>query len=344
MPLPLLCCSSMRSRFHVRRRAAGALTLAAVSFIAACSSSNDASVRVTIPPGSSFGAAIDSLTRNGVISSPKLFGLYASSRGRDRDLKAGTYVFESGMSWNGVLDALTRGKGLVQTVTIPEGFALTSIAPLLGKALSVPPESVMTAATDTALRHRLDVPTPTLEGYLFPDTYTFAEGTSPEEAVRMLVARFEQVWKPEWDARLQELTMSRHDVMTLASIIEKEARLAEERPVISAVYHNRLKLGMLLQADPTVQYALGKHVDRVLYKDLDVDSRYNTYKHVGLPPGPIASPGAASIKAALYPAKVPYLFFVAHPDGHHEFRQTFSEHTEARAQIRRDAPPRPSSR
>ena len=232
----------------------------------------------------------------------------------------------------------------MHTVTIPEGFSLTSIAQLIGRALSVPPESVMIAAGDTALRHRLDVPTPTLEGYLFPDTYTFAEGTSPAEAVRTLVARFEQVWKPEWDARLQKLTMSRHDIMTLASIIEKEARLAEERPVISAVYHNRLKIGMLLQADPTVQYALGKHVDRVLYRDLEVDSRYNTYKHVGLPPGPIASPGAASIEAALYPANVPYLYFVAHPDGHHEFRQTFSEHTEARAQIRRENPPRPASR
>jgi len=344
MPLPLPCCCSMHSRFHVRRRAAAALGIAALSVAAACSSSNERTVRVSIPPGSSFGAAIDSLDRAGVISSPKLFGLYASARGRDRDLKAGTYAFEPGTSWNGVLDALTRGKGLVHTVTIPEGFALTSIAPLLGKALSVPADSVMAAASDTALRRRLDVPTPTLEGYLFPDTYTFAEGTSPEEAVRMLVARFERVWKPEWDARLRELTMSRHDIMTLASIIEKEARLAEERPVISAVYHNRLRIGMALQADPTVQYALGRHVDRVLYKDLEVDSRYNTYKHVGLPPGPIASPGAASIEAALYPAKVPYLFFVAHPDGHHEFRQTFSEHTEARAQIRRETPPRPSSR
>ena len=344
MPLPLPCSCSMHSRSRVRRRAAAALALAALSITAACSSSNERTVRVSIPPGSSFGAAIDSLERAGVISWPKLFGLYASARGRDRDLKAGTYAFEPGTSWNGVLDALTRGKGLVHTVTIPEGFALTSIAPLLGKALSVPADSVMAAASDTALRNRLDVPTPTLEGYLFPDTYTFAEGTSPEEAVRMLVARFERVWKPEWDARLQELTMSRHDIMTLASIVEKEARLAEERPVISAVYHNRLRIGMALQADPTVQYALGRHVDRVLYKDLEVDSRYNTYKHVGLPPGPIASPGAASIEAALYPAKVPYLFFVAHPDGHHEFRQTFSEHTEARAQIRRETPRRPSSR
>jgi UPF0755 protein len=329
-------------RAGARLAAAGALVLSGL--IAACGSSNDRSVRVTVPPGSSFAAAVDSLARAGIISSPRIFRLYASARGRDRDLKAGTYVFEPGSSWNDVLDALTRGKGLVHTVTIPEGFALSSIAQTVGRALSVPPESIVSAAADSALRRRLDVPTPTLEGYLFPDTYTFAAGTSPQEVVRMLVARFERVWKPEWNARAQELAMSRHDILTLASIIEKEARLAEERPVISAVYHNRLKIGMLLQADPTVQYALGKHVDRVMYKDLEVDSRYNTYKHTGLPPGPIASPGAASIEAALYPASVPYLYFVAHPDGHHEFRQTFAEHTQARAQIRKENPPRSSSR
>lgn len=334
MPSPPPCCCSMRSRSHVRRAA-----VATLAVLAACSGSNTRTARVMIPAGSSFGTAVDSLARAGVVTSPRLFKMYASARGRDRALKAGTYAFKPGASWNDVLDALTRGKGLVHTVTIPEGFALSSIAPALGRALSVPPESVLVAATDSALRHKLDIPTPTLEGYLFPDTYTFADGTLPNEAVAMMVARFEQVWKPEWDARLQELAMSRHDIITLASIIEKEARLAEERPVISAVYHNRLKIRMPLQADPTVQYALGRHVDRVLFKDLEVDSRYNTYKYPGLPPGPIASPGAASIEAALYPASVPFLYFVAHPDGHHEFRQTFAEHTQARAQIRRESPP-----
>ena len=324
----------MRSRSHVRR-----LSIAALALAAACSGSNTRTARVMIPAGSSFGTAVDSLARAGVVSSPWAFKLYASVRRRDRALKAGTYAFAPGSSWNQVLDALTRGKGLVHTVTIPEGFALSSIASVVGRALSVPPESVLIAATDSALRNKLDIPTPTLEGYLFPDTYTFADGTPPNEAVQMMVARFEQVWNPEWNTRLQELAMSRHDVMTLASIIEKEARLAEERPVISAVYHNRLKIRMPLQADPTVQYALGRHVDRVLFKDLEIDSRYNTYKYPGLPPGPIASPGKASIEAALYPASVPFLYFVAHPDGHHEFRQTFSEHTQARAQIRRENPP-----
>jgi len=336
----------VRQRAPQRRVANAARVALAASLVvlAACGSPNTQRVRVTVPPGSTFGNAVDSLARARVISSPRLFRFYASARGRDRDLKAGTYVFEPGASWNDVLDALTRGKGLVHTVTIPEGFALATIAQTIGRAISVPPESILAAATDSALRQRLDVPTPTLEGYLFPDTYTFAAGTTHQEVVRLLVARFERVWKPEWTARLQTLAMSRHDVLTLASIIEKEARLAEERPIISAVYHNRLRIGMLLQADPTVQYALGKHVDRVLYKDLEVDSRYNTYKYAGLPPGPIASPGAASIEAALFPANVPYLYFVAHPDGHHEFRRTFSEHTEARAQIRRENPPRPSRR
>jgi UPF0755 protein len=263
----------MRSRSHVRR-----LSIAALALAAACSGSNTRTARVMIPAGSSFGTAVDSLARAGVVSSPWAFKLYESARRRDRALKAGTYAFAPGSSWNQVLDALTRGKGLVHTVTIPEGFALSSIASAVGRALSVPPESVLVAATDSALRNKLDIPTPTLEGYLFPDTYTFADGTTPDEAVQMMVARFEQVWKPEWNTRLQELAMSRHDVMTLASIIEKEARLAEERPVISAVYHNRLKIRMPLQADPTVQYALGRHVDRVLFKDLVIDSLYNTYK------------------------------------------------------------------
>ena len=130
--------------------------------------------------------------------------------------------------------------------------------------------------------------------------------------------------------------MSRHDIMSLAAIIEKEARLAEERPVISAVYHNRLKAGMPLQADPTVQYARGEHARRVLYRHLEVESPYNTYRNRGLPPGPIASPGIASIEAALYPADVPYRFFVAHPDGHHEFHVTFEGHAQARQRVQRE--------
>ena len=301
----------------------------------ACGGQGGAPVRVTIPPGSGLRAASDSLAHAGVIRSARLFRIYASFKRSDRDIKAGTYALHRGAGWAYVLDALRAGKGIVHVVTIPEGFSLSQIEPLLASKLSVPPESVSAAVRDTALLHQLDVPTPTLEGYLFPDTYTFTDGTTARGAVEAMVRRFEQVWKPEWTARLDTLHMSRNDVMALAAIVEKEAKLPQERPVIAAVYANRLKHGMLLQADPTVQYALGKHVARVYYKDLEVASPYNTYKNKGLPPGPVASPGKPSIEAALYPANVPYEFFVAFPDGHHEFRRDLAGHEQARIDARR---------
>lgn len=290
--------------------------------------------RVVIPSGATFRVAADSLARHGVIRFPRAFRAYASFTKRDRSIRAGTYEFRSSQGWGEILDMLGAGRGLVHTFTIPEGFALSAIAPIIARSLEVPVESVTVAMRDTALRHRLDIPTPTLEGYLFPDTYTFPPGATAREAVTAMVERFEAIWKPSWDSVARSMALTRNDVMALAAIIEKEARLPEERPVISAVYHNRLKIGMRLQADPTVQYALGRHVERVLYKDLEIDSRYNTYRYAGLPPGPIASPGAASIEAALFPADVPYLYFVAHPDGHHEFRRTFEEHTAAIRQVR----------
>lgn len=314
------------------RLAAGALSLA---LVVACAQPHGAPVRVVIPTGSSFRAATESLAHAGIIGSPRLFRLYAYADGHDRDIQAGTYLLQRGTGWSEVLDALTEGKGLVHTITIPEGYALRQIVPLLARTLKVPEDSVDAAVRDTALLRELDVPTPTLEGYLFPDTYTFPDGTTARAAVERMVRQFEQEWEPQWDQQLQQLKMNRNDVVTLASIIEREAKRAEERPVISAVYHNRLRLGMPLQADPTVQYALGHHTERVLYKDLDVDSPYNTYRHPGLPPGPIASPGRASIVAALYPANVPYLYFVAFPDGHHEFHVSYAEHTQTVREARR---------
>ena len=292
-------------------------------------------VRVVIPAGSSFAAATDSLASAGLIDNKPFFRAYAKLTRRDRSLKAGSYRFASDATWGQLLDALTRGRGVVATVTVPEGFALSAILPLLERTLSLSPDSLRAAVTDSAQRARVGARAGDLEGYLFPETYTFAEGASAREVVDAMVREFERRWKPEWNARLDALGMSRDEIVTLASIVEKEARIAEERPVIAAVYHNRLKRGMLLQADPTVQYARGEHAERVLYKHLEVDSRYNTYRYAGLPPGPIASPGEASLFAALHPANVPYLFFVAHPDGHHEFEVTFEGHTRARQEVRR---------
>ena len=320
-------------RARIRRLALGAL---GCFLLGACRSEPSAApVRVVIPQGATFRAATDSLARPGVIQAPRLFRLYAWATRRDRSIKAGTYALHPGTGWSELLDALTQGRGILRTVTIPEGYAVQAIVPLLARVLEVPLESVEAAVRDSALRHRLQIPTPTLEGYLFPETYSFSAGVSAQQAVEAMVRQFERTWKPEWTARLQELRMTRHQVVTLASIVEKEARLAAERPIIAAVYHNRLRSGMLLQADPTVQYARGQHTTRVLYRDLEIESPYNTYKYAGLPPGPIASPGAASLEATIYPANVPYRFFVAHPEGHHEFHVTFEGHTQARQEVQR---------
>jgi UPF0755 protein len=290
---------------------------------------------VIVPKGATFSAATDSLKKAGLIGSPVLFKLYARMKGADRANKPGTYLIKHSTPWADIISALHGGKGLVNTITIPEGFTLSQIVPLLAQTLSVPVDSVNAAVSDTAVINRLGLPAKNLEGYLFPDTYAFPDGTRARDAVGEMVKRFEREWKPEWTARLGPIGLKRHEVVTLASIVEREAKVATERPIIAGVYMNRLKANMLLQADPTVQYARGKHTPRVLLKDLEIDSPYNTYKYPGLPPGPIASPGGASLAAALFPADVPFLYFVAAPDGHHEFRKTLAEHEQAVRQFRK---------
>ena len=272
--------------------------------------------RVIIPKGASVRVAADSLAAHDVIGSTRLFRLFARLTGAETDIKPGTYQFAAGAGYRDVLDALVTGRGLMATVVIPEGFDVRDIAPVLAKALRVPEDSVRAAVTDTAWQRELDIPVPSLEGYLFPATYTFPEGTSAREAVNAMIERFLDVWKPEWDARLQAMSISRHDAITMASIVEKEARKAEERPLISAVYWNRVKKRMLLQADPTVQYALPQHVERVLYKDLDVESRYKTSNYAGHPSAPIPTPAESTKATAHAPSPVPPL----PPDPRHRVR------------------------
>ena len=306
------------------RRSVAAFVLVVV--IAGCGGTSAATARATIPPGATLRIAAESLSRAGLIGNPTLFRMYAKLRGGDRSIRPGTYQLRKDLGWKGILDAVNGGKGLVRTVTIPEGYSVSQVVRVVSTRLQVPVESVEAAVRDTAWRRRLDAPAATLDGYLFPDTYTVSEGASARDAISLMVKRFEQIWKPEWTARLDTVGLSRNDVMALASIVEKEAKVPEERPVIAGVYMNRLRAGMLLQADPTVQYALPVHQTRLLYKHLRVKSDYNTYIKKGLPPGPIASPGRPSIIAALYPAQVPYKYFVAFPDGHHEFRATVKQH------------------
>src|SRR3954471_1893511 len=338
--LPRFSCSTP-SMFRTELRAA----LAAGCFaLAACGQKPyGASTRVIIPRGASFADAADSLSKANLVGWRKVFRLYARVTGGDRNIKPGTYLLRHGTPWPSIISALHGGHGLVNTITIPEGYTVSQIVPLLARTLRVPVDSVEAAVRDTAQLAKLDIPTRTLEGYLFPDTYAFPIGTTARQAVNEMVYDFERRWKPEWDTKAATMSINRNDLVTMASIVEREARLPEERPVIAAVYYNRLKKGMLLQADPTIQYALGHHVGRVLYKDLTIDSPYNTYVHKGLPPGPVASPGVASLTAAANPANVPYLYFVASRDGHHEFRMTLEQHTNAIRQVRAAMPAKKST-
>ena len=329
----------------MRRLEARTAMVAMCALVAACAGEpHGAPVRVIVPRGASFGQAADSLAKSGVIGSEKLFTLYGRIIGGDRNIKPGTYLLKHGTPWSDIITALNGGHGLVNTITIPEGWTIAQITPALAKTLKVPADSVTAAVSDTALLARLDLPNHTLEGYLFPDTYAFPIGTTARQAVREMVYAFERRWRPAWDSAALAMKINRNDLVTMASIVEKEARVPEERPVIAAVYYNRLRRGMLLQADPTVQYALGHHVGRVLYKDLEIKSPYNTYVNKGLPPGPIASPGVASLAAAANPANVQYLYFVATPDGHHEFRMTLEQHTNAVRQVRAAMPKKTAPR
>jgi peptidoglycan lytic transglycosylase G len=307
-----------------------------VGVLAACGSSDGPRVTVTIPAGASLDAAIDSLTTNHVIAHPGMFRLYAALRGLGGSLKSGVYLLRQDESWADVVAALERGRGVEQRFTVREGLRLGEVAELAQARLGIPRDSFVAAAEDPDVLASLSVPngTASAEGYLFPTTYLLPARIGARELVRVMTHQFTQQWSPEWQGRLDTLSLSRHQLVTLASIVEAEVRYDPDRPFIAAVYSNRLKRGMRLEADPTVSYAYGRRLKRVWEKNLAVRSTYNTYLHAGLPPGPISQPGRASLVAALYPAEVPFLYFVAQPDGKHIFSTTFAEHEAAIVRVK----------
>lgn len=316
------------------RRAAALLAVAVV----ACSGQTraPATVRITIPPGATVRSAADSLAAHDVIRDRAVFQFYARLTGRNRALRAGTFQLPRGASYRELLEYLTTGRAIAyERLVIPEGLMLSEVAETVALELHIPAESVLVAARDSSLRAQLGVPTPTLEGYLYPSTYYVPAGANAHDVVRQMVAEFESRWHSEWTARADSLGMTRHDVVTLASIIEGEVRYPADRPYVSSVYHNRLRRGMRLQADPTVIYALGRR-RRLFERDYQRASRYNTYLHDGLPPGPINQPAAPSIHAALYPARTDFLYLVARADGQHVFSRTLREHLRAVADTRRE--------
>ncbi|HWN19035.1 MAG TPA: endolytic transglycosylase MltG [Gemmatimonadales bacterium] len=293
-----------------------------------------------LPAGASFSAVTDSLKAHGVITHPASFKLLARVRGVDRSVHSGVYEFPAGTSPLKVLTMLSRGQKAALRFTVPEGLTIPEVAALAREKLGIPPDSFVVAARDSsAATALLGTRMQSFEGFLRPETYLLPADIKARELVRVMAEGFKAEWTPAWDARLDTLKMTRLALVTLASIVEGEARADEERETIAGVYHNRLRIGMPLQADPTVQYAImlkrGKRKPRLFVKDYQIASPYNTYLNRGLPPAPVNSPGRRSIEATLYPADVRYLYFVAEEDGHHVFSRTYNEHLRAIRTIRR---------
>jgi len=295
-------------------------------------------VFVDIPRGTSVPEIGRILHRAGVVSHPRLFGWYVRLAYPTSSLKAGEYRFDRASSMREVAGKLSRGEVYVIKVTVPEGFSRADIVGLLVENGIGTTDKLMAATRDTKLIAKLDSRATDLEGYLFPDTYFFSRRISEKEVVQRMVSRFLGAWTPERQKKAQELNMTLREVLTLASIVEKETALPAERPLVSAVFHNRLKKNIALGSDPTVIYSvkLVKEYDGVIHQsDLKLDSPYNTYIYYGLPPGPIASPGLASIEAALSPAEVNYLYFVSRNDGSHLFTENYQEHLRGVRQYQR---------
>ena len=296
--------------------------------------------RVILPAGASFSAVTDSLKARGVISDSRTFKLLARVRGIDRSVHAGVYEFPAGTSPWKALTMLATGKKAALRFTVPEGLTIPEVSALAAEKLGIRADSFAAAARDSVTASAVlgGLRVPSFEGFLRPETYLVPADINARELVRVMAEGFKSEWNPAWNARLDSLKMDRLELVTLASIVEGEARADEERETIAGVYHNRLRMGMALQADPTVQYAImlkrGRKKSRLFIKDYAFPSPYNTYLHPGLPPGPVNSPSRRSIEAALYPAAVKYLYFVAGSDGRHVFSRTYNEHLRAIRRIR----------
>lgn len=293
-------------------------------------------VTVTINPGLGSSQISEILYEAGLTNSSQIFRSYAKEKEIDNILRPGEYSFEGEVSLADIADALAKGgleasKGI--KVTLPEGLTLPEIAAVL-ESKGIVEAAAFLEYTENAQLDFDYLPVigslNRLEGFLFPETYQMDPGWDEAKVTDLLLKQFDKIWKKEWQQRADELGMNTLEIITLASIIEREARVDTDRPLISGVFHNRLAIDMLLQSCATVQFVLGERKEILTYADLEIESPYNTYKYKGLPPGPIACPGQLSIEAALYPEDSDYLFFVAKPDGSHHFSKTLAEHEAAK--------------
>ncbi|SHJ32218.1 endolytic transglycosylase MltG [Desulfofundulus thermosubterraneus] len=298
------------------------------------------SVNITIPRSASSSNIGRILHEQGLVHSAWFFNFYTRLKGVDGKLKAGRYTFSTAQSLPEIVNELVKGPDEGRVFTIPEGFNLKQIAELLEREGLVTRRDFLAAAAgdtfDYPFLQGLPAGPNRLEGYLFPDTYRVGSNTSAHEVINLMLSRFD--WKlkeMDYYRKVKAAGLTLHQAVIIASMVEREARVDRERPLIAGVIFNRLKRDMPLQIDATVQYALGTQRAKLYYKDLEVDSPYNTYLFKGLPPGPIACPGEASLLAAVQPIKTSYLYYVARPDGTHAFASTLDEHnTNKRKYIR----------
>lgn len=326
----VLCGISMLSNFAI---------LVAIFYMIRYLSPVDANakpVQLKVVRGMSSQAIADQLAENNLIHDRWTFVFVTHLSGTSHRLQVGTYRLSGAMSIPQIIDHLKTGKVVTQQFVVPEGLTVAQIAKLWEKAGFGTEAAFKQAVCDPEWLQKYKIGGETLEGYLFPNTYQFPDGATPQVILEIMLGEFEQRWTAEVTEEAKALGFSKHEVITLASIIEAEARVPDERPLVSAVFHNRLRRGWKLQADPTALYGLGNPDRPPRAADLRVDSPYNTYLYKGLPPGPICNPGWASILAALRPASVDYMYFVATGDGRHHFSKTLREHQNMINKIRRN--------
>ena len=286
---------------------------------------------MTIEPGSGTRAIGQQLIKAGVIRDDVTFRAALWRSGRARSLQAGEFRFDRAMTPTEVIDKIARGDVHSRRITFPEGLNIREMARIFDQQGFGTAAAFVDAARDVAAIRDIDAEATDLEGYLFPETYAVPRGTTAAKLVGLMVARFRQLFTADMQRAAQALELTPRAAVSLAALVEKETAQPSERPIVAAVYLNRLKIGMGMQADPTVIYALqraGRYDGNLRREDLSFDSPYNTYRYPGLPPGPIASPGLASLQAAVAPAAVDYLYFVSRNDGSHVFARTLVEHNE----------------
>jgi UPF0755 protein len=292
---------------------------------------------VEIPRGTSRAAIAELLASNDVIRSSASFRLLASINPR-ANLRAGEYLFDRPRTPQEIFRMLIEGRVYLHTFTVPEGYTLLDIADTVARERLATREAFLAAARDPEAVRDLAPKARTLEGFLFPDTYKFPRGVTPQKIAEAMVHRFRQVWGALPEKGPVADGPGALEIITMASLVERETAVLEERPRVASVFYNRLRQGVALDCDPTVIYALrqeGLYTGKLNSSDLRFDSPYNTYQHRGLPPGPIANPGEASLRAALAPENTDYFYFVADAEGHHVFSRTLAEHNRNVARYRR---------